>query len=715
MAQHMKISHAAILLAWVAAAPLSLLGQSALDYTQLTSLWRLNGNTADGVGPNSGTFIGSANYSEGPVTDSSSAVFDGASYVKAGKRIAFETNSTFTVTAWVKAAAQNSVIAGRMMQGGAYTGWEFHAGDRPGVLNVWLINQFGNNFIAVYGMTPVLDESWHHVAFTYDGSSSAYGVKIYVDGQDDTGDVGADSLTSTMLAANAEFNLGSRQNGANHNLKGNLAEVSLWKTVLNQEQIQSLYQNGIHPAVTFDTSAGEVFAGEPATLSWEAEPGATIAIDSGVGDVTAITSDGKGSIKVTPEVETIYTLTAKKGTSTQTKKVTIGIKPMIVQFVSSGNQLSQGMAATLSWIAHPKAQLTLTPALGDMASYTTNGVGAMDVKPAQTTQYVLKAQRGTNSSEASLNLVIIEPAQPNFAALAGLWRFNGDTSDSAGTNNGVFTGAQEQYLDGPKTGMQAIYFDGVSYVAAGQGLAFDTATPFSAAAWVNGPLTQDSTIVGRMRQGSSFTGWELHVGTPAGGSSAGKLNVWLINSFGSSYIQVNSPKIAMDDSWHHVGFTYDGRSAAAGVKIFVDGLDATGPATADNLNATILADDAELNMGSRQNGAAHFFQGNMSEVSVWSTALTPQNMLYLYNQGIPAILPPAEIRLSNIKYTVPATLGFSWTSVAGKTYRVETSSDLIKWTALADNYPTGGATGTTTTFVDSSATKTALFYRVTQK
>jgi hypothetical protein len=687
----------------------------SLDYSQLVSLWRLDNHAADSFGPNDGTFVGETKFEVGPRPDTGSALFDGSSYIKAGHGISFEASDAFTATAWIKGPPQNSAIIGRMMQGGEYTGWELHVGDRPGVLNVWIINQFGPRFISVYGSTPVLDESWHHVAMSYDGSGSAAGVRIYVDGQDDTWEISSDTLSGTIVPAQAELGLGTRQSGANHNFHGNLSEVSLWKTELTQAQVQAVYQNGINPPMTFAAGASQVFAGMPLTLSWEAEPGTTLSIDQGIGDVTAITANGKGTKEVAPEVPTTYTITATKGGNTQTKSVTVGIKPLLVAFASSATQVPQGTPVSLSWTAHPQARLTLTPGIGDLAAHTINGAGSLELSPTQTTTFTLKAERGSSSAELSVAVAVAQISTPDFSELVSLWRFNDDTADSFGPNPALYYGLAEEYTEGPRPGSKAIVLDGSSYVSAGYDLAFDTSTPFSAAAWINGPLNQDSAIVGRMRQGGGYTGWEFHVGTDAGGSGAGRLNVWLINSYGSSFIQVNSPSIVMDDTWHHVAFTYDGSGKAAGVKIYVDGKDATGSAAADNLEGPIVPEDAELNIGSRQNGSFHNFRGSISEVSVWSTALSLGNVADLFNRGVPATLPPPEIRLSSAAFLAPGSFRFSWNSTAGKTYRVEASTNLKDWSVVADNYPVGGAPTDTTIFTDSAASKPASVYRVSPR
>ncbi len=75
---------------------------------------------------------------------------------------------------------------------------------------------------------------------------------------------------------------------------------------------------------TFTTSDALLRPGDSATLTWNlAEPTATVSIDQGIGDVTARTVGGTGSIVVNPVANTVYTLTATFGALTQTKTVTV--------------------------------------------------------------------------------------------------------------------------------------------------------------------------------------------------------------------------------------------------------------------------------------------------------------------------------------------------------------------------------------------------------
>lgn len=64
--------------------------------------------------------------------------------------------------------------------------------------------------------------------------------------------------------------------------------------------------------------------GETTTLNWTLlEPAATVSINQGIGDVTALTTGGVGSVSVSPSVNTTYTLTATFNSQSQTKQVTV--------------------------------------------------------------------------------------------------------------------------------------------------------------------------------------------------------------------------------------------------------------------------------------------------------------------------------------------------------------------------------------------------------
>jgi hypothetical protein len=78
--------------------------------------------------------------------------------------------------------------------------------------------------------------------------------------------------------------------------------------------------------------------------------------------------------------------------------------------------------------------------------------------------------------------------------------------------------------------------------------------------------------------------------------------------------------------------------------------------------------------------------------------------------------PPAEIKIQSFTLNAGTkSFTFAWSSKAGATYSVLKKSSLgDPWQTVATGYPTGGATGDSTSFNDSNASESAAFYQISQ-
>jgi hypothetical protein len=231
--------------------------------------------------------------------------------------------------------------------------------------------------------------------------------------------------------------------------------------------------------------------------------------------------------------------------------------------------------------------------------------------------------------------------------LRSWWPLEDNAADAAGGNPGTWNGSAvySSAVAAPGSQRAANFSNAVSpkrFVRAGAGIDFTGSEPFSAMAWIRGG-PQDATILGDMLQGGTYRGWELHAGTTANGGSATGLTIWLLNAYPSNAIQVSSPVNVLNNAWHHVAFTYDGSRSAAGVKVYIDGAVAAASATLNSLTATIAnGAGAELNLGSRQNGANHTFTGLVDEAAVFSHALSAAEVAQIHAGGLaPLLAPPA--------------------------------------------------------------------------
>lgn len=101
----------------------------------------------------------------------------------------------------------------------------------------------GNNLIQVKTVsTGWNDNSWHHIVVTYNGSSSASGCKVYIDGSNQTLTTIYDNLTDE-ITSNYEFHLGSRDGTGNY-YGGLLDECVVYNKVLSSTEISFRYNSG---------------------------------------------------------------------------------------------------------------------------------------------------------------------------------------------------------------------------------------------------------------------------------------------------------------------------------------------------------------------------------------------------------------------------------------------------------------------------------------
>jgi Concanavalin A-like lectin/glucanases superfamily len=93
-----------------------------------------------------------------------------------------------------------------------------------------LLAQFDGNF---FSSTPVSANAWHHIVYSFDGTSE----RFYVDGQ------AAGVHATTLPVWNQPFRLGSFDAGPHYKLNGVLDEVALYGRALSAAEVQAHYAN----------------------------------------------------------------------------------------------------------------------------------------------------------------------------------------------------------------------------------------------------------------------------------------------------------------------------------------------------------------------------------------------------------------------------------------------------------------------------------------
>ncbi|HEV2948199.1 MAG TPA: DUF1553 domain-containing protein [Gemmataceae bacterium] len=156
------------------------------------------------------------------------------SFLDAGQSIQLERNEKFSYGAWVKPEG-NGAVECKMDDAASYRGFDLLLVD--GRVEVHLVHSWPGNAIKV-STKPILPQgSWNHVLVTYDGSSQAAGLKIYINGEAVQTDVHENHLTDTIVTAQP-LRVGKRS--TSYSLKGELADVRFYRRTLTLEEAQRL-------------------------------------------------------------------------------------------------------------------------------------------------------------------------------------------------------------------------------------------------------------------------------------------------------------------------------------------------------------------------------------------------------------------------------------------------------------------------------------------
>ncbi|MCA9234970.1 MAG: DUF1553 domain-containing protein [Planctomycetales bacterium] len=124
----------------------------------------------------------------------------------------FQRDSAFSAAAWVKlsSADQSGALLARMDNDNDYRGWDLWV--ENGRVGSHIINRWPDSAIKVIAKQPLAVDRWTHVAISYDGSSTAGGVSVYIDGERQDVDIAADGLKDSIHTA-VPLKIGQRHTG----------------------------------------------------------------------------------------------------------------------------------------------------------------------------------------------------------------------------------------------------------------------------------------------------------------------------------------------------------------------------------------------------------------------------------------------------------------------------------------------------------------------
>lgn len=202
----------------------------------------------------------------GPFLNEKSIFFDGVNdYIELVADPSgwnFERNVARSISVWVKfnsLGAANRYIAGRYDPS---RGWRLHYEGSTGRIRFHLQNAAANHCL-VQMDTALAINTWYNIVVTYDGTSLAAGVNMYLNGALQPMSVISNNLTLTIINATAGLRttFGVGESPLTGYLQGYIDEMSLYSAVLTGAQVTEIYNGG-------DPADLQSLTSNPSLISW---------------------------------------------------------------------------------------------------------------------------------------------------------------------------------------------------------------------------------------------------------------------------------------------------------------------------------------------------------------------------------------------------------------------------------------------------------------
>jgi hypothetical protein len=213
----------------------------------ITAHYEFDGNMSDSSGQyrRARTLNGDPVFIGGMVNRAVS--LDGQTMLGFGDAGSFDSADPFTFALWMRPGIGkiSTVALQKIEDEKTRRGYELIFEDphlidiqrRGAPLTVRLISNWPDNAIVVRTKASFNDGEWKHLAFTYDGSGKAAGLKIFLNGEPVEVEIAKDSLNGSIKNA-AELIIGSKQAGKA--FSGSLDDVRLYSRVLEGREIEDL-------------------------------------------------------------------------------------------------------------------------------------------------------------------------------------------------------------------------------------------------------------------------------------------------------------------------------------------------------------------------------------------------------------------------------------------------------------------------------------------
>ena len=602
-----------------------------------------------------------------------------------GSALDFERTDSFSFSCWFRTISTTSaqffckqedasLVPPFGPSGGSFRGYGYSFNGSTGFMSLFLSNQAANRLI-VTGTTDIRDGAWHHVAMTYDGSSSASGGIIYLDNVVESVTTPSDTLSMT-IATTLSAEIGARALGSESFFDGNIDDVAMYDKELSAGEVTTIYNSGM---------PGDLrLGGQPSNLVgyWRLGDGITSPFSNNSLKFEGTTNDyteGRNQHDFANNVDfsigcwfrsinqgASQTLISKRDTGVPDAGYEIAYFSGQLTFILADNatgDVSVEFGAVNEWLDGRWHHVAATWE-GTVGNAASNLIFYVD-GAVETPNVVLDSLAGTSS-----NVGPFQVSGVDFLFGAGTIRpFDGNIDDAfvyddlltSGEvttiyNNGLPPDLRLGGMPGNLVGyylmgdndifpviqnqastvfsVNGMDFDGSSEsvdVGDVTALKFADTDTFSVSTWFRTTSTSTLPLVGKQESSGNLRGYIVFI------SASGEVLILLRNTnTGLNRIFVTTTLSGLnDDAWHHIAFTWDGSvsTVAANLTVYVDGSSQSVTVNNDNLTGTI--DSTALFSIASRNSVSLFFVGEIDDVAVYDIELTSGQITTIYNNGVP--------------------------------------------------------------------------------
>ncbi len=154
----------------------------------------------------------------------------------------FERNQPFSISIWVnplKAGEEGTLFAKSNGEFEGYRGYRCLL-NKDGSLSVSLSYVWPANCIDLQTMEKLTPNQWYHIALTYDGSSKANGVKIFLNGKEAARKVYSDNLHKSLLHGEKKTNWSKMPFMLGKDFRGSIKDVVMDELMAYDRQLSSI-------------------------------------------------------------------------------------------------------------------------------------------------------------------------------------------------------------------------------------------------------------------------------------------------------------------------------------------------------------------------------------------------------------------------------------------------------------------------------------------